>query len=44
MSEKDKLIQVRGQIMQGIGGSVRSLDTALRRIENYWKISDKGGV
>lgn len=43
MREKDKLIQVRGQIIQGIEDSVRSLGVVLRRIENHWKISDEGG-
>lgn len=44
MSEREKLIPVGGQIMQGVEGSVRSLDIALRRIGNNWKISDKGGA
>ena len=43
MREKDKLIQVRGQIIQGIEDSVRGLGVVLRRIENHWKISDDGG-
>ena len=43
MSERDELIQGRVQILHGFEGSVRSLDTVPRMVENLWRILRREG-